>query len=373
MSPIQPNQRNLTLKLLRIVGSPFTHERECPASRRETLDLYKYATKNKIGFTYLESLKKLELLKKLGFEAEYEKEQEKYKEQLSTAIRISKILDSLHVDHVIFKSIMPFPAIQNDIDIIIFGLDDDYRILIEKLTEYGYIDLRNLYADKVRDKHDALTHQFHDARSNMHKSISVKDVYDLDLYQEISLMDYIIYLDKKVFQKYVTTMNILNHQIKVLKPEAELTAIIAHSTLKEQIFTLHTYYAVLHHLAKMDSKQIKDFITIAERSNVITSVRACCSMTARLHNFAYNFYPEKLSDIIEILGYERKETEKLIKKDLEMPYHFSLSLITKAFLDIAKDRMVQKSIARQVQGMINPTGIKRALTGLICLRTRDTY
>jgi DNA-binding XRE family transcriptional regulator len=367
------SRRNLTLKLLRIIGSPFTHEWECPASRSEALELYKYAIKNKIGFTYMKSLKKLELLKKLGFEAEYEKEQEKYKEQLSTAIRISKILDSLNVDHVIFKSIMPFPAIQNDIDIIIFGSDDDYRILIERMIEYGYIDLRKLYADNLRNKQDPLTHPFHDARSNMHKNLSVKDVYDFDLYQEVSLMDYIVYLDKRIFQNFVTTMNILNHQIKVLKPEAELTAIIAHSALKEQIFTLHTYYAVLHHLAKMDSKQIKDFIAIVERSNIITSVRACCSMTAELHDFAYNFYPEKLWDIIAILGYERREMEKLIKKDLEMPYHYSLSLIMKAFLEIAKDRMVQKSIARQVKGLINPTGIKRALTGLICLRTRDTY
>jgi hypothetical protein len=359
--------------LLRIVGSPFTHERECPASRGEALELYKYGTKNKIGFTYLESLKKLELLKKLGFEAEYEKEQEKYKEQISTAIRVSEILDSLHVDHVIFKSIMPFPAIQNDIDIIIFSSDDDYRILVERMTEYGCIDLKRLYADKLGHKQDALTHPFHDARSSMHENTSVKDVYDFDLYQEICLMDYIIYLDKKVFQKYVTTINVLDHQIKVLKPEAELTAIIAHSALKEQIFTLHTYYAVLHHLAKMDSRQIEDFVAIAERSNVTTSVRACCSMTASLHNFAYGFYPEKISDIITILGYEKRETKKLIKKDLEMPYHYSLSLITKAFLDIAKNSRVKKSIVKQVKGMINLIGIKRVLTGLICLRTRATY
>lgn len=373
MNSHQLTMQNSTIKLLRIIGSPFTHGHERPKTRNEALKLYKYATMNKIGFTYLESLKGLKLLEELGLETKYREEQKKFEEQLVTAVRISKILDSFNVEYVIFKSIMPFPAVQNDIDIIIFGSYNDYKTVINGIAKFGYMDLRKVYADKISNKQDAFTRQFHDPRDNAHKDFSAKDAYDFDIYQEVSLMDYMVYLDKKILRNYITTINLLNHQIKVLKPEAELVTIIAHSIIKEQLFTLHTYYAVLHHLAKMNSKQIKEFVTIVGRSNVTKPVRACFSMITEMHNLIHGFYPEKLTDIITIIGCEKRETKNLIKKDLEVPYHYSVSLIAKTFLDITKESKVRKSILRQVKSMINLEGIKRIYKGFTSLRIRYTY
>ena len=57
-----------TIKLLRTIGSPFAPEQKqvLPENKEEALELYEYATKNKIGLAYLESLKDQERLEEFG-------------------------------------------------------------------------------------------------------------------------------------------------------------------------------------------------------------------------------------------------------------------------------------------------------------------
>ena len=69
---------NRTIKLLRVIGSPFAPDREAelPENKQEALELYNYAIKNKIGLLYLEALKdsgKLEEFESNAFEYEFER------------------------------------------------------------------------------------------------------------------------------------------------------------------------------------------------------------------------------------------------------------------------------------------------------------
>jgi len=57
--------------------------------------------------------------------------------------------------------------------------------------------------------------------------------------------------------------------------------------------TLFVYYATLHYLEKMNSKEIKRFIDIAKENNVTFPVRTHFSLVAELHNAAHGFVPRK--------------------------------------------------------------------------------
>lgn len=342
-----------------------------PESKREALELYNYAIKNKIGLLYLESLKKGRVLEDLGLKSDYEKEQERYYEQMITAARISRLLNLLNVDYAIFKSIMPFATILNDIDIIYFCPDDKMDLVTCALTKSGYTEVKVIHVGKVAN--NILQYQFHDMRKNVHKDPLKKDIYDLDIYREITVLDYIIYLDKKNLQKYITTRNLLGTKVSVLRPEAELVAIMAHSVVKEQIFTLLVYFATSYYFAKMNSEDIDMFIKIVKENNVIVPVRTCICLVAKLHEKVHGLYPEKLNKIIEALGYESLEVKNLIREKFKMPHHYNLLILTRTLLEIAKENRTRKSIAWQVKHMLNPHGFKRAIAGFINYQKRETY
>ena len=183
---------SLTIKLLRAIGSPFASEQkhELPENKDEALKLYNYATKNKIGLAYLESLKDQDKLEEFGLELKYQAEAKKHNEQLITARRISKLLNSFDINYAIFKSIMPFPATPNDVDIIHFGSAEEGEKVAEIILQSDYME--------VKGEADAEQRMFHDIRYTgyLNPHPRKKDVYDVDLYQIIAA-SHVIYLDKK--------------------------------------------------------------------------------------------------------------------------------------------------------------------------------
>ena len=356
---------NRTLKLLRIIGSPFTSDQESPRSKNEVLELYDYAIKNKIGLLYLESLKNQKKIEKFGLESKYEEEQKKHDEQLTTAIRISELFNSFDVNYAIFKSIVPFAATLNDVDIIHFGSDEEYKNAVEIMLRSGY--------KEVKGPVDASQRMFHDARACEHLDPRKKDVYDIDLYQKIAA-SYIIYLDRRKLEKYVTEINMSGDKIKVLSPEAELVAIIIHSIIPEMLHTLFVYYATLHYLAKMNPEGINKFVYIAKENNVTFAVRTHCSLVAELHRVAHGFVPEELERILAELGDEMSEKTNLLKNNnLKMPHKYSLSTVIRILLEKTKEAEFRRSAIRQAVNMRNIKLVKWVIDEIIWRRRRETY
>lgn len=356
---------NLTLKLLRVLGSPFISDKELPENKDEALELYNYATKNKIGLAYLKSLKEQGKLEEFGLNLKYDEERKKHNEHSITRIRISELFNSYGVNYAIFKSIMPFPATPNDVDIIHFGSDDEYKKAAEIMLQSDYME--------VEGQADAEQRMFHDARDgelspHPHK----KDVYDVDLYQQISA-SYVLYLDKRKLEKYVTEINISRNKFKVLRPEAELVTIIIHSIIPEMLHTLFVYYATLHYFAKMNSEGINKFIGIAKENNVTFSVKAHCSLVAELHNAAHGFIPEKIEGVMAELGDETREKGILLKNNFKMPHKYSLSAVARILLEKRKEEVFRKSAVKQAVSMLNPKLFKWVIYNIIWRRRRETY
>lgn len=355
---------NPTLKLLRVIGSPFVPEHESPKDKDDALELYDYATKNKIGLAYLESLSDQGALEEFELEPKYEEEQKKHNEQSITAKRISELFNSSGINYAIFKSIMPFSATPNDVDIIHFGSDEEYKKAADIMLQSSYTEVKGQADSEQRMFHDAKCGGYLDPHPHE------KDVYDVDLYQRIAA-SYVLYLDKRKLEKYVTTIR--SNKIRVLKPEAELVTVIIHSIIPEQLCTLLVYYATLHYMKHMNSKDIKGFIDIAKENNVTFSVKAHCSLVAELHRAAYGFVPEKVEEILIKLGDEEKERKILAKNGFQMPHKYSLSAVLRILLEKMREREFRRSVVKQMVYMLNPKLFKWVVYNIIWRRKRETY
>jgi len=336
-----------------------------PENKEEALELYEYATKNKIGLAYLESLKDQERLEEFGLKGKYEEEKKKHDEQQVTASRISELFNSYGINYAIFKSIMPFPATPNDVDIIHFGSDDEFNKAAKMMLQSGYIE--------VKPKADSLQREFHDAKRGgyIDPHPHEKDIYDIDLYQETAA-SYLVYLDKIKLTKHVVEINIRGNHLRVLKPEAELVAIITHSIIPEQLFTLLAYYATLYYLADRNFN-IDEFIHIAKENNVTYPVRVHSTLTVALHEIAHGFIPEKLNEILNELGNDDKELRCFVSNDLKMPHRYSIRALVRTVVEKLKERVFRRSLIKQIIGMSNPRLAKWVIENIIWRRRRETY
>lgn len=354
---------NPTLKLLRVIGSPFVADQELPKNRDEALELYDYATKNKIGLLYLTSLEDQEKLEEFGLKLEYQEKCEKHSKQAITANRFSILLNSFNINYAVFKSIMPFPATLSDVDVLFFGSNEEYKKAVKMLVENRYIKSELGSGPHVD--------MFHDMRDCDHIDLREheKDVYDIDLYKDVAI-SHVVYLDKRKLTKHVIEKNISDGQIKILRPEAELVVSITHSIIPEQLCTLLIYYATLYYFEKMSTGEIKRFINIAKENNVTFPIRAHCSLVVELHQAAYGFVPEKIKEVLTNLGDARNN---LLKNNFKMPHRYSWSTIIGTLLEMTKGEEFRKSVVVQIMHMLSPKFAKYVLGQIIWRRRRETY
>jgi len=357
---------NPTLKLLRTIGSPFGSKRESPQDSNEALELYDYASKNKIGLTYLEALRSQGSLKKFGLKVKYEEEQQKYNELRLTASRISHRLNSHRIKYSVFKSIMPFAAVTNDVDILHLGSGDEYNKAVNAIAQADYTEI-------VEEGPVPLQVMFHDARDGPHPVLSQKDVYDIDLYREAST-SHIVYLDRKKLAKYVTEINILGEQVKVLRPEADLVAMIVHALIPEVLYTLLVHCATLYYLRDSGAKGLSEFIHITKENNVTFPVRTHFSITEELHKEAHGFVPDELKEVLDQLGNNAREVAILRRTGFKTPHRYSLATFLGAFLEKIKEGKFLRSTVKQIVATaINPKLAKRVWENLLWRRNRETY
>jgi signal recognition particle subunit SEC65 len=358
------NCGSLTLKLLKTIGSPFAPKQEVIDTKEEALELYNYAMKNKIGLFYLETLNKQNRLSDFGLSSEYEDALRKYREQLLTAVRASELLNSIGCDYAVFKSIMPFPCIVNDVDVIFFGESSEFNKVVTKFLSSGYEKVKSPIGFTYPFKID-----LHDSRKCKHENPDKKDVYDLDLYRGTTV-SYIAYLNEAKFRKYVTETKILDGKVKILKPEADLVYLIIHSIFTEQLLPLSLYYATIYYLPKIS---IDNLISIARENNVTYPMRAYFSLIANLHMFCHGSIPKKLEKVLTELGYETKERSRLVKNDFKMPHKYSWQVLNRAFLEKAREKKFRLSMVRQVASMLNPRLTQWVIYNIIGRRRRETY
>jgi hypothetical protein len=340
---------NPTEQLLGMIPSPFAKNKfEENRNRRELESAYVCAVKNKMALLFLGKLierQPLSIWRQI-----YQNELARYKETLTTIAATSSLLSKGKIEHAIFKTVRPYDSATVDIDIIIFGNHSDYVKSVRLLERAGYSYLGNgPQSTTLWDK-------------------SVK--IGIDLYNEIAV-SHVVYMDKNTLRQ-----NIVNHtlesgdEIRMLNPEADLACIIAHSVIKEQMYTLSEYYSFVNYLKRIDAER---FLKLVKLNNVSSAVSCHASLTAFLHQTHHGPVPQTLQMILSELGQNTLEPERLNEKDFSTPHKYHLLTFARSLLEIAKSSKTRKSIAHQAFKLSDPRSSKQFSRLVMEHILRETY
>jgi len=280
----------------------------------------------------------------------YEREKTKYLKTLEAISRVSRILTDLNIKHAVYKTLRPYKFTTVDIDTLIFENGRRYRKTVRAMQKAGY----KLIGQGPR-------------------STTLKDTeigIGIDLYEQVAVSA-ITYIDKEKLIGHVTTTRLPSGaHVKTLKPEADLATIIAHSVIKEQMYTLSEYYTFIHYLKKMN---IHNFVQLAKQNNITYATRTHANITTILHKTAHKTVPNELLQILSRLGEEKLETPLLIENCFETPHKYHMATLARSLLEIMKGKKCRNSIATQILHMLNPNFARDFLKASIQHITRKMY
>lgn len=338
---------NLTIELLRTVGSPYASSNLLSAVSVHPRLLH-YSFKNRLPLLYLEAIGQMK--ESRIFREIHNQQIARYTETFEALTRISQTLQKANINYAIFKTLRPYISTTVDIDIIIFGTTLDYERAIKAVKRKEYLMLAR----------GPQSTTFEDPRIKI----------GVDLYDEVAV-SHIIYLDKDRLECHVTTRDLPNGlQIKTLTCEADLIAIIAHSIIKENMYTISEYYTYMYYLEKMDADC---FIKLAKNTHLNHSTRTHTALTAMLCQTAHGIIPEKLQKILSEVGMDSFEILRAAKSEYRMPHKYHPMTLAKSLLEIAKGKKTRESIATQLFGMLNPKFSKDFVNKLTSHISRETY
>ena len=343
---------NETIKLLRVVGSPLIETSELPQDDKEAGKLYVSAIKNKIPLLYLDRLKQQG--RSGEFETIYD-ERKTWQRKLSSSIsRVSEILEDLDIEYALIKTIKPYPAVPNDVDILCLGTNNEYIKAKQALLKAGY---EKLFPKVPAARQIKLCHPEDNVWIDLHKEVGVSAI---------------ICMNKRILKKYATEVKLSDgRHTKTLVSPADLAVIIIHSLITEQLYTLGEFYATILWLADWNQPEIDSFISIVRENNITLAARTHISITSLLHKEAFGVMSAKLDQILAELGAEPSESSRCKENNFKVPHRYRLLTVTRALLEKMKDRETRKSIPSQMQKMLNPAFLRILIKDIKGHRTRE--
>lgn len=362
MNQYQNNNIKKVKAVLNIIGTPFNASQTDSNSIDFNFDeLYGTAQKNKIGLLFLESLskQKQEIIPQNSLEAKLNSHIQLHRDLLSTVVRTATILNEIGCKYVVMKSIMPFPAVPNDVDVLILGNNDEYINAIERMKANDFEPL---------GEEAPLEICLHDSTRGKHVNPSIKDPFDVDIYREVGA-SYIIYMKKDRLVDQLDQICIHNTRVSVLNSPSELALSIFHSIYPERIYTLMLHFYILHTIKRMTRSDIEKFIQICSDHNIKYAVLVTLSLTELIQEKCFDVSPNEITDIREALGAK----QEIFGID-SLPYKYPLKSILNSFWDKKKDRAFSISLLHQIViALANPKVAKHIITEYSHRRKRETY
>ena len=312
------------------------------------------AIKNKIALLYFESLLRRGNL--IAFRDKYYREEAKYSQFCLTLTNVCNALNKQFIPYAVVKTLMPYHAIPNDVDIILFN--NNHKAVIHQLLSNGYEKVGEVLYETW----------LHDLRDCSHGNSKKKDVYDTDLYNEIGA-SYLVYLSKERMKKFRRSIKFMDSDIGVLAPESELLLVIFHSIFPEQIFTLSHYYDLLHQLHNMDSRQIDNLVEEIKANNMTEAARIVMTIVIILHYEAFSNIPNCMKRISNVLNIRINLAE-----EINMPYKHGILTLTKVLLEkLRKEQQFRQRMVKQIQSTTDLRFADYMLSVIMDRRRRKTY
>jgi hypothetical protein len=350
-----------TIDLLQAIGSPFGSRAQ---SLVESEALYQYAFKNRVGLLYLRALKEQNQLQALT--QAYEELDRRARETLLTAGRLAQVLADADVPYVLFKTLRPYPATPNDVDVIYLGPDKEFGNAKKALRDAGYLQ---------DDSPAALQGLFVDPRgADVANWDKAGGMYYVDLYQEVSA-DYFVYVRKSEVRDNVTTVLCGEGiSVHVLHPEVELAAIMMHSVFPEITYSLEMFYSICYCFAQTQHPEAERFVSFVKRNHLVRPAIASLSVTLALHQEAFGSQPAVITDLARQLGkLNISEIEKLQANRFRMPHKYSFLTFAGGVTAKLVETRALWSMGVQLLHMLDPRfafGVFRTLQRKL---TRETY
>ena len=353
-------KENKTIRLLKSIGSPFVMERAF-GEDRECDELFNYAFKNRIGLLYLDRLEKRGRIENLR--KQYDKLLHRHKETLVTVANLAKVFNNGGVDYVIMKTIRPYLNTPNDVDVLFMGEKKNYPQALSVLKDANYKYLK------------AAPRQigFYDPRATEVRSDKRGGIYHIDLYMELAA-DYVVYLDKKKLRSHQQEITVLDeNKVSVLTLEAELAVTLMHGVFPARSYQLQDFYTTLYLLDQMDKEQINNFVDIVINGHIKRAIKAGLSVTARLHEVAFGFIPEKIMHALVSISAKTDESALIEKNDFNTPYTYSFLTFFKVFWERASDGRGFASFFVQGFYMMNPVFLKSVIEAVVSRQKGTSY
>jgi len=340
---------NNLLALLRAIGSPLLLNQPQASRRLENNPkLYTLAEANKIPLMYLNTIKPDERRNL----PEYNYHCTRLHRLLEITSEISKFFDEEDIDYVIFKTLRPYHEDVADIDVLNLGSHIDYQEMVEVLRRAGFVLMER----------GAYCTTFQDYKTRFKTELMI------DVYNEISV-GYLVYLDKRKLGRYISERELSTGRVvRVFRPEVELLVTIAHSAMKENQYTLAEYYVTLHYLNLMDQFSIEEFVSLVRENKLVNALRWHLTITSTLHKFAFDFIPEKLSNLLFRLGGPWNRAYQQVFEKAYPPYRCDPLTLALIFKEKMQDSIFKRSLCDQILSFPEKRFTRRLLTRLRSLQ-----
>jgi hypothetical protein len=337
----------MTIRLLRLLESSDALSIESIDSDTAR-ELHEYSVKNRMPTCFLERISASHGFQR--FKELFTQEQAAYLDMLDAVSRVSICLAGAKINHATFKTIRPYRSTTVDIDTVIFGSQIDYRNAIKTMKDAGYPILAE----------GPMSATFRDAEANI----------GIDIYNEIAVSA-LCYLEKEKLATFVSATRLPNgKEANLLRPEADLLALVAHSIIKEQMYTLSEYYSFVRYAEKMD---LKLFVDLVKRTNLINAAKTHASITALIFETVNGKVSEDLQLILDEIGKDNFETTRITRRNLRCPHKYHPITVGRSLLEIAKGKKTRKSAALQIYKMADASFTRRFLEELMKHLARETY
>ncbi len=370
---MKENYLKYTKQILEIIGTPY-NEPVLKTTNLDFMKLYNHAYKNKIELLFLKSLEKNGLLNDLAKEL---KIQNKRKElQQNTWKRTVDVLNQIDCKYAIIKSIFPFDAVPNDVDVIILGNEKEYRKSIEHLqnNDFKLLEEASLEANLIDNTIPSIEDYYPvneiDLSYNIgNKTIKIKNYYpvnEIDVYKEIGASK-LIYMNKDKLAKYSQKIKIADRNVGGFKPHAEMIISMFHTIYPERIYTLLIHLLILDTVKKMKSKDYDEFIELCNEQKIKKGISIVLNITEKIQEEFFGEIPKDIHELHSLVG----KREKIELK--QVPYIYPMSDVIKSLSEKLKERKFLNSSFKQLVHMFNPNTTKFIIKVNRERSQRDTY
>ncbi len=358
---------SLESDLISLLGSPFVDEtnRQFKFTNSERTKLYNLAYKNKVGLFLLNRLKAIGELSPL--EDTYNSDMTRYIETMRTAVDISTKLKQVTNEFAVFKFLKPYPHTPSDVDVLFFLPKADYSKAVDYLLSNGYLKIGVCPSQTV----------VYDMRGGLEqadrRTVGGKEggKYYIDLYNNVSA-SHVIYVNKETLINYRIDAKTEIGTIQTLHPIADLTVVLAHSIIPEQLFTLGDYYTALYYINGMNRFDLDRLIDLFRKNHILNCGITPLFVIGYIHKKVHGSVPEKIEYLIDGFGV-RLPSWIDDKGAFSLPYRYNAKVLLKVLAERMKDKTGLQSIITQGVCTLNPRLAKWVAYNIIFRRKRETY